>query len=146
MCIAQIGGVGVYLLFIAKNLRNTLNPWFELNWDYRIYLNIIMIPTLLICSVRNLKYLAPVSILANIFEFYTLGVVFYYIFKDPLPPFDSRPIFGSWAHLPIFFGTGTVPEILRYQNLFFNFNFSVWLNLKLRNISIHYLFVIIRGL
>ena len=97
----------MYLLFIADNLRDTLNPWLGLDWNYRIYLSFIMIPTFLICSVRNLRYLSPISILANIFEFYTLAIVFYYIFKDPLPAFDSRPIFSSWAQLPIFFGTGT---------------------------------------
>ena len=106
LCTAQIGGFGVYLLFIADNLRDTLNPWLGLDWNYRIYLSFIMIPTFLICSVRNLRFLSPISILANIFEFYTLAIVFYYIFKDPLPAFDSRPIFSSWAQLPIFFGTG----------------------------------------
>ena len=108
LCIAQIGGVGVYLLFIAHNLTTTLNVWLKLNWSYRIYLSIIMGPTVAICSIRNLKYLSPVSVLANICEFYTLAVVFYYIFKDPLPAFESRPIFGTWTQLPIFFGTGEV--------------------------------------
>ena len=54
-------------------------------------------------SIRNLKFLAPFSLVANVFEFYTLGVIFYYIFKDPLPSFESRPLFSSWEKLPIFF-------------------------------------------
>lgn len=96
----------MYLLFIADNLRDTLNPLLKLDWDYRIYLSIIMLPTFALCSVRNLRFLSPVSIVANIFEFFTLAVVFYYIFRDPLPRFDSRPLSASWAQLPIFFGTG----------------------------------------
>ena len=106
LCTAQIGGFAVYLLFIADNLKDTLNPWLGLSWDYRIYLSIIMAPTLILVSVRNLRFLSPVSVVANLFEFYTLAVVFYYIFRDPLPNFTSRPLFASWSQLPIFFGTG----------------------------------------
>ena len=72
-----------------------------------MYLVIVMVPTFLLGSIRNLRLLAPFSLIANVFEFYTLGVIFYYIFRDPLPSFDSRPLFSSWEKLPIFFGTGT---------------------------------------
>ena len=106
LCTAQIGGFAVYLLFIADNLKDTLNPLLGLSWDYRIYLSIIMAPTIILVSVRNLRFLSPVSVVANLFEFYTLAVVFYYIFRDPLPNFTSRPLFASWSQLPIFFGTG----------------------------------------
>ena len=106
LCTAQIGGFAVYLLFIADNLQETLNPWLGLSWDYRIYLSMIMAPTLVLGSVRNLRFLSPVSVVANLFEFYTLAVVFYYIFRDPLPNFTSRPLFASWDQLPIFLGTG----------------------------------------
>ena len=105
LCIAQIGGFAVYLLFIAKNLKETLNPWLSLDWNYRIYLSIIMAPTVVLGSVRNLRFLSPVSVIANVFEFYTLAVVFYYIFREPLPDFNSRPLFASWSQLPLFFGT-----------------------------------------
>ena len=40
---------------------------------------------------RNLRLLAPVSALATLCELYSLAVVFYYIFRDPLPPFSDRP-------------------------------------------------------
>ena len=67
-----------------------------------------MIPTFLLGSIRNLRYLSPISAVANLFEFYTLGVVFYYIFKDPLPDANALPLFAPWANLPIFFGTGWI--------------------------------------
>ena len=102
LCTAQLGGFSVYLLFIADNLTQTLNPWLGLDWSYRVYLSLVMIPTVILCSIRNLKFLSPVSVVANIFEFYTLGVVFYYIFKDPLPSFESRPIFSSWTKVELF--------------------------------------------
>ena len=64
-----------------------------------------MVPTFILGSVRNLRFLSPVSVIANVFEFYTLAVVFYYIFRNPLPDFHSRPLFASWSQLPLFFGT-----------------------------------------
>ena len=38
-----------------------------------------------IVSIRNLRYLSPCSVLANIFEFVGLAVIAYYIFGSPLP-------------------------------------------------------------
>ena len=81
LCIAQIGGFAVYLLFVAENWKNIINPWLDISWDYRLYLVIVMIPTFLLGSIRNLRLLAPFSLIANVFEFYTLGVIFYYIFR-----------------------------------------------------------------
>ena len=59
----------------------------------------------MICSIRNLKYLSPCSVLANILEFIGLGIIFYYIFDKPLPDSGSVPWFASPEKFPIFFGT-----------------------------------------
>ena len=40
-------------------------------------------------SIRNLRYLSPCSVIANIFEFVGLAVIAYYIFGTPLPRFDN---------------------------------------------------------
>ena len=40
-------------------------------------------------SIRNLRYLSPCSVIANIFEFVGLAVIAYYIFGSPLPRFDN---------------------------------------------------------
>ena len=40
-------------------------------------------------SIRNLRYLSPCSVIANIFEFVGLAVIAYYIFGTPLPRFDD---------------------------------------------------------
>ena len=55
---------------------------------------------------RNLRLLAPVTVVATICELYALSVVFYYIFKDPLPAVSSRPLAAGIDRLPLFFGTG----------------------------------------
>ena len=43
--------------------------------------------------------------LANILEFVGLGIIFYFIFENPLPDSASVPWFTSPEKFPIFFGT-----------------------------------------
>jgi len=43
--------------------------------------------------------------IANIFMGFGLGVIFYYILKDPLPPVSSRAAAATWKQLPLYFGT-----------------------------------------
>ena len=73
--------------------------------DYRVYMAVILVPITLLVSIRNLKYLSPCSVLANILEFVGLGIIFYYIFETPLPDSASVPWFAGPEKFPIFFGT-----------------------------------------
>ena len=72
--------------------------------DYRIYMAILLIPMLGLVSIRNLKYLSPVSMLANILQFTGLGITFYYLFQD-LPSFQERKYVASVSQFPLYFGT-----------------------------------------
>ena len=65
---------------------------------------IILIPMLLLASIRNLKYLSPISMLANILQFIGLGIIFYYLLQD-IPYSWDRKKFASWGQLPLYFGT-----------------------------------------
>ena len=65
---------------------------------------IILVPMLLLACIRNLKYLSPVSMLANILQFSGLGIIFYYVLQD-LPYSWERKPFASWGQLPLYFGT-----------------------------------------
>ena len=44
-------------------------------------MTIILVPMLLLACIRNLKYLSPVSMLANILQFTGLGIIFYYVLQ-----------------------------------------------------------------
>jgi len=105
LCMSQIGSNAVYILFVAQNILPIIETHFAPGWNYRIYIAILLLPVILICSIRNLKYLSPCSVLANILEFVGLGIIFYYIFESPLPSSDSVPWFTSVDKFPIFFGT-----------------------------------------
>ena len=75
-----------------------------LGWTYRDYLLLLIIPTILICSIRQLKYIAPLTILANILQLGGLALLFYYIFSSPLHDVASLPLFVQPSSLPLCFG------------------------------------------
>ena len=110
LCVAQIGGFAIYILFVAKNLQSVFaSEAIGIDVNYRCFLAAIFIPTVIICSIRNLDRLAPVTVIATAFEFYTLVVVFYYCFSmRPFEQFLERPVIAKVEQIPIFFGTGTV--------------------------------------
>lgn len=64
-----------------------------------------LIPALvLLGQVRNLKYLVPFSILANICMMSGFAITLYYVFSD-VKPIDSVKMFSSVEQLPRFFAT-----------------------------------------
>lgn len=72
--------------------------------DLEIYMAIILVPLILANYIRNLKYLAPFSTLANVIMFTGIAIILYYIFRDPLE-FDNRVPAGKVENFPLFFGT-----------------------------------------
>ena len=65
---------------------------------------ITLLPMLFLVSIRNLKYLSPVSMLANLLQFVGLGIIFYYLLQD-IPLVTERKVFATWGQLPLYFGT-----------------------------------------
>ena len=41
---------------------------FDVDWDHRVYIFLQLPPIMIICSIRNLKYISPFSILATSME------------------------------------------------------------------------------
>jgi proton-coupled amino acid transporter len=103
LCITQLGFCCVYFVFVAQNLQQIFDHYYG-PVNYHVYMGIILAPMLLLVSIRNLKYLSPVSMLANLLQFIGLGIIFYYLFQD-LPFTWERKIFASWGQLPLYFGT-----------------------------------------
>lgn len=65
---------------------------------------IILVPILLTALIRNLKYLAPFSTIANVLMIVGIIIVMYYATED-LPSVNERQYFAKLSHLPLFFGT-----------------------------------------
>lgn len=102
LIIYQLGICCVYIIFIAKNVKELLDPYFTL--DLHLYMLVILIPLISITLIRNLKLLAPFSQLANVITFFGLGIVFYYVFKD-FPPIGSVEFVGPPMKYTLFIGT-----------------------------------------
>ncbi|XP_011864107.1 PREDICTED: proton-coupled amino acid transporter 1 [Vollenhovia emeryi] len=102
LLIYQMGTCCVYLVFISKNLQRGLGTFVTM--ELEVYMAILLLPLILANYIRNLKYLAPFSTLANIIMFTGIGIILYYIFREPLS-FKNREAFGEVTNFPLFFGT-----------------------------------------
>lgn len=93
----------VYVVFIAESVKQLVDEYFE-ELDVRLHMCFLIIPLLLIFSIRNLKLLAPFSSGANLLLFVGFGIILYYVCSN-LPPLSERDAFVSYTKLPTFFGT-----------------------------------------
>lgn len=65
---------------------------------------IILIPILLSCMVRNLKFLAPLSTIANLLMLVGISITLYYCSQDVPPLSEVKPV-AELQQFPLFFGT-----------------------------------------
>nr|CAD7203016.1 unnamed protein product [Timema douglasi] len=77
---------------------------YNVTLDVHLHMFIILLPILLSCWVRNLKYLVPISLGANALLAVGVACTLYFITSD-LPPVSSRNYVSSWSQFPLFFGT-----------------------------------------
>jgi len=108
LCASQISSNAVYALFIAQNIQPIIVHYggdSVASLTYRHYLLMVLPFMLAMCLVKNLRYLSPFSIIANIIQSVGLGIIFYYIFNTGLRPSSTLPWFASSDRLPLFFGT-----------------------------------------
>ncbi|KAK9885719.1 hypothetical protein WA026_012487 [Henosepilachna vigintioctopunctata] len=99
-----IGCCAVYVVLVAKNLKQVVDIRTETDYDTRIYMVVLLIPLILINLIKNLKYLSPCSMIANVLMVTGLGITFYFLCQD-IPPLDERPQFIEVQQWPLFFGT-----------------------------------------
>lgn len=65
---------------------------------------ILLLPILLSCLIRNLKFLAPLSSIANVFMVLGIAITLYYTSTD-LPEVPTKNYVAELHQLPLFFGT-----------------------------------------
>lgn len=92
-----------YSVIIARNFNYVVNHYIGYEVEIRITISLLLIPLILLAYVPNLKYLAPVSMVANVFMAVGLGITFYYLVVD-MPPISSRALINSdISKFPTFF-------------------------------------------
>lgn len=99
-----LGCCCVYIVFVATNIKQVVDHYADSKIDLRLYMVMLALPLVLLNMIRNLKWLAPFSMIANLLMATGVGITFYYVFID-LPSIDDRPHFTSLHQLPLFFGT-----------------------------------------
>jgi amino acid permease len=72
--------------------------------DIRVQMTMVLLPIILSCWIRDLKYLVPLSLFANIAMLVGICVTLYYITQD-LPAPSTREYIAPWSRIPLFFGT-----------------------------------------
>ncbi|KAK3930008.1 Proton-coupled amino acid transporter 4 [Frankliniella fusca] len=100
----QLGFCTVYFVFIASNIKQVLDEYIP-PIDKHYYMAMLLVPILLCCCIRTLKYLVPVSLISNLFLGTGVVITLYVCVRDGLPPLSERKLFVEASRLPLFFGT-----------------------------------------
>lgn len=100
--LTYFGTCSVYTVIIGTNLQQVIEHYTTLDWGIRLYLIVLLVPLILIGWVPNLKYLAPVSMVANAFMGIGLAVTIYYLVND-MPSLSERNHYGPIMQMPMFF-------------------------------------------
>ncbi|XP_055911952.1 proton-coupled amino acid transporter 1 [Eupeodes corollae] len=104
ICVTQLGFCCIYFVFISTNLEQILKHH-GYHWNVHLIMLIAFIPILLTCLITNLKYLTPVSLLANLSMVSGLVLTMYFAFKGGLPAPSERHYLTNAPQLALFFGT-----------------------------------------
>ncbi|XP_075160922.1 proton-coupled amino acid transporter-like protein acs [Haematobia irritans] len=104
LLIYQLGTCCVYVVFVSSNIKSIADYYLESPIDVRICMLIILLPLILINYVRNLKYMAPFSTLANAITMVSFGIICYFIFREPIST-EGKEAFAPVSGFPLFFGT-----------------------------------------
>ncbi|XP_017752370.1 PREDICTED: proton-coupled amino acid transporter-like protein CG1139 [Eufriesea mexicana] len=103
LMVYQMGTCCVYTIFVAENLQKALETYVS-KIDIKLYMLAILLPLILVNWIKNLKFLAPCSTVANCITFASFGIILYYIFREPLS-FENREVVGNVENFPLYFGT-----------------------------------------
>ncbi|XP_014487490.1 PREDICTED: proton-coupled amino acid transporter 2 isoform X1 [Dinoponera quadriceps] len=103
LCITQLGFCCVYFVFISKNMKQVLDVH-GIEMDVHQHMAVVLIPILLSTWIRNLKYLVPLSSVAN-FLVMAGYIATMYIMSHDVPSISERRYVADWHELPLFFGT-----------------------------------------
>lgn len=104
LLVYQIGTCCVYVVFVSENIQTVLKHQFDIDLPIIQVMACILLPLILINWVRDLKYLAPFSAVANAVTIVSFGIILYFIFRKVPTIADKAPV-GELANFPLFFGT-----------------------------------------
>ncbi|KAF5271071.1 hypothetical protein FQR65_LT00490 [Abscondita terminalis] len=101
LCLTQLGFCCVYFVFISTNVKQILD-YYGFEYSVHTLMAFSLVPILLSCLVRTLKYLAPLSSLANVLMLVGMAITLYYCCQKPYADVENV---AEIEKLPLFFGT-----------------------------------------
>ncbi|XP_034667683.1 proton-coupled amino acid transporter 1 [Drosophila subobscura] len=104
ICVTQLGFCCIYFVFISTNVKQILQAY-DIDMDVHLVMLLAFVPVLLSSLITNLKWLTPVSMVANVCMVLGLAITLYYALKDGLPEVKERAYWTSGPQLALFFGT-----------------------------------------
>lgn len=105
MVVTYFSVLCVYVVFIGSSMKEVLDVYMPDNpLSIQAACALTLVPLVLICQIRNLKYLVPFSALANILILVVFVITLYYVFLD-LPPIKERELVAGITQWPLFLST-----------------------------------------
>ncbi|KAK6101228.1 Transmembrane amino acid transporter family protein [Brugia pahangi] len=104
MFCAQLGFCCVYFVFMADNVQSFFDMNTIIHMPRSVWMVLLLIPILSICSIRHLNKLAPFALLANCLYLSAVFILLYFFFTH-LKPSSGFPAIGQIENIPLYFGT-----------------------------------------
>ncbi|XP_068972497.1 proton-coupled amino acid transporter-like protein pathetic [Bombus flavifrons] len=99
-----LGGTCVYVVFVSTSVKQVVDYHTGMDIPLRMYMLTLIPAVLLLGQIRNLKYLVPFSIMANLSMMVGFAITLYYIFSG-IESTQNIKLIAPIEHLPIFFAT-----------------------------------------
>lgn len=97
--LTYFGACAVYSVIIGDNTKQMYEFYTGTKIDIRLCILVFLLPLICLSAIRNLKYLVPVSMLANVFMAISLSITIYYVVRD-LPDIAERPLVRDFSAMP----------------------------------------------
>ena len=97
--VTYFGSCSVYAVIIGDNTKQMYRHYTGVDVNIRICILVFMLPLVILSWIRSLKFLAPVSMLANLCMATGLGITVFYFVKD-LPDIRECTIVGDISAVP----------------------------------------------
>nr|CDJ95029.1 Amino acid transporter domain containing protein [Haemonchus contortus] len=104
MFMAQFGFCCVYFVFMADNLKQFFDQTSQIHISQAGWIALLAVPIMALCTIRELKALAPLAAIANIVYLVAVCIVLQQLFLYDRSA-GSLPAVANWNTLPLFFGT-----------------------------------------
>lgn len=100
----QLGVCCVYVVFVSRTFKAIIDDSLSKPIAIELYMLAFLVLFVLMLSIRNMKFLARFSLVANLITLATFCVIGYYMFQK-LPSFSDTVAFAPIFGYPLSVGT-----------------------------------------